>query len=505
MIRQTQPPFPGATQGRKDVNRTRRSSDTETRGRLAGDHSTLRGTKLVAREIPASSRRRVSVSALAPWRLGGKLLLIALTFMLAMPLPCVRAQEPADTIRVQTRVVFLDALVKDKRTGIPISDLKPENFQVFDEGKPRSISYFTREGQARKPLALVIILDCREDGAGRFLKRPEVLKAMADELAKLPPGDEVALLAMNIGEDEKRVWLTDFTSDRTLISAALARVPAFVENSESFENGHQASTDKDSAEADADKRKGGNGSLTIGASAPKKNETAQPAPTPDDVLETETIKGKNGATVVRTMKKNGSISVKRTSSSGKVVLELDDIYDMAAAVRDSSGFAAKLRPNSQPALVWISDGIAPIFFEDRDATEKILIRDNIIFSSLTVDLRTLFKFLMPIGKPIAGWVGVSLYGSAKRLAQRSGGEAVKVNRVSDYGSGLAKVIGNLTARYSLGFSLTEEEKDDGRLHSLEVRVKAEDAKGKTRKLTVSSRQGYYMPGDAKESTATRAQ
>ena len=51
---------------------------------------------------------------------------------------------------------------------LPISNLAPENFEVLDDGKPRNISYFTREGQARKPLALVIILDLREDGAGRF-------------------------------------------------------------------------------------------------------------------------------------------------------------------------------------------------------------------------------------------------------------------------------------------------------------------------------------------------
>src|SRR5713226_1938495 len=142
----------------------------------------------------------------------------------------VSAQEVADTIKVNTRVVFMDALVKDKRTGVPISDLKPENFEVYDDGKPRAISYFTREGQARKPLALVLILDLRDDGAGRFLKRPEILKAMADELAKLPPGDEVAIVAMNIsGEDEKRIWLTDFTRDPNQIAAALAKVPAFVD------------------------------------------------------------------------------------------------------------------------------------------------------------------------------------------------------------------------------------------------------------------------------------
>jgi VWFA-related protein len=437
----------------------------------------------------------------APLRLCGTLLLVTLvlTFLVLVP---ARAQEPADTIRVDTRVVFLDALVKDKKTGLPISDLKLDNFQVFDDGKPRTISYFTREGQARKPLALAIILDCRQDGAGRFLKRQEILKAMADELAKLPPEDEVAIMAMNIGEDEKRTWLTEFTHDRAKIESALARVPSFVENSDEYGAGRES--DQEKTKTDAAKKQESQGSLTVTAGGDNKASAAQPSATPEDVVETEIIKGKNGATVVRTTKKDGTISLKRTSSNGKVVIQLDDVYDMAAAVHESSRSARLQRPNSQVAIVWVSDGIAPIFFEDRDATEKVLIRDNIIFNSLTVDLRTLFKFLMPIGKPIAGWMGVSLYGSAKHLAQRSGGEAIRVNRVSDYGSGLSKVIGNLTARYSLGFSLAEEEKDDGRQHTLEVKVKAEDAKGKTRKLNVSSRQGYYMPADGKETAVTRS-
>src|SRR3982750_4025454 len=152
----------------------------------------------------------------------------------------ISAQEVEDTIRIKTRVVFLDALVKDKKTGAPISDLAPENFEVYDEGKPRNISYFTREGQARKPLALVLILDLRGDGAGRFLKQPEILKAMEDELAKLTPEDEVAILAMDInGEDEKRLWLTDFTHDRTMLAAALARVKEFI-NEDSAETDRSA-------------------------------------------------------------------------------------------------------------------------------------------------------------------------------------------------------------------------------------------------------------------------
>ena len=136
----------------------------------------------------------------------------------------VRAQEVDETIRIKTRVVFLDALVKDKKTNLPISNLTQENFEVLDDGKPRAISYFTREGQARKPLALIMALDLRLDGAGRFLKQPEILKAMENELAKLPPGDEVAIMAMNIGEDEAAFWLSEFTNDRAKIAAALKQV-----------------------------------------------------------------------------------------------------------------------------------------------------------------------------------------------------------------------------------------------------------------------------------------
>lgn len=395
------------------------------------------------------------------------LLPVILAISAALASVSIQAQEVDETIRIKTRVVFLDALVKDKKTNLPISNLTQENFEVLDEGKPRPISYFTREGQARKPLALIMVLDLRLDGAGRFLKQPEILKSMENELAKLPPGDEVAIMAINLGEDEAAIWLSEFTNDRTKIAAALTQVQKICEDP-----GEELSK--------------------IAPQNPKPVDTAPPAGDPNAVVTTETIKGRNGGTVTRTTMGDGSVRVKRVSKDGKVTVDMGAIYDLSAAVLDATRKAQTLRPNSQLSVVWVSDGIAPIFFEDRDATEEILIRDNVIFNSLTVELRTLFKFLLPIGKPVAGWVGLSLYGSAKHLAQRSGGEAVKVGRVKDYGAGLSRIIGNLTARYSLGFTLAENETDDGRMHQLEVRVKAQDEKGKKRKLQVSSRQGYYM-------------
>ena len=440
----------------------REARDTQRQGFLVWPHHRSLKT--------GPGRLRVRFSGFASFRLLMGLLLLAL----AVP---AYAQEVEDTIKIKTRVVFLDALVKDKKTNTPVSNLSTENFEVLDDGKPRNISYFTREGQARKPLALVLILDIRGDGAGRFLKRTEIIKAMESELAKLPPGDEVAIMAVDMLDDERRFWISEFTNDRTQLASALARVQAICEKNEN------------EAPPAAESQTNATGELVNGK----------------EVLETETIKGRNGGTVTRTTLKDGTVNVKRTNKKGDVTVELGDIYDLSAAVKDATRKAEELRPNSQPSIVWISDGIVPIFFEDRDATEQVLIRKNVIFNSLTVELRTLFKFLLPMGKPVAGWLGVSLYGTAKQLAEKSGGEAVKVGKVKDYSAGLSRIIGNLTARYSLGFTLGENEVDDGRLHNLQVRVDAKDEKGKKRKLLVSSRQGYYMSTALPRETATKAQ
>src|SRR2546423_2646871 len=296
-----------------------------------------------------------------------------LILVLALVASSVNAQEVEDTIKIKTRVVFLDALVKDKKTNLPISNLTPENFAVLDDGKPREISYFTREGQARKPLALIVILDLREDGAGRFLKRAEILKAMEDELAKLPPGDEVAVIATNIGEDEGRTWLTEFTNDRAKIAAALARVPAMCVSEPATQE----------------------------AVATQNNTAAGNVKVDEIIVKVETVQGRNGAVVTRKTRRDGRVEVTRVSKDGKMTVELGDIYDMAAAVQDAAQKAQELRPNSQVSLEWVSDGIAPIFYEERDATEQVLIRDKVVFNSLAVELRTLFNVLLPVGNPIA--------------------------------------------------------------------------------------------------------
>src|SRR3989440_4946025 len=370
--------------------------------------------------------------------------------------PAIFAQDVADTIKIRTRVVFMDALVKDKRTGIPISDLKPDNFELFDDGKPRTISYFNSEGQARNPLALILILDLRDDGAGRFLKQSEVRAAIVEELVKLPAGDEVEIVEINQNSfnnkpaairNGKAMWLTDFTRDRVQLETALARIPALVAPAPQSDKNDADKHDPNSPNRES------SGSLSVSSDTDKSQPPNAGATKPkeNDVLETETIKGKNGATITRTIKKDGSVDVKRVSSNGKVTIDLNNIYDMAGATRDATHLVEEKRPNSQAALVWLSDGIAPVFKEDVGATEQILIRQNAIFNTLNVDMRTLYKFLLPLGQPLIGWTGLSIAGSAKQLAQQSGGENVHVSPGQNYWSRLPPGVGKLQARYNVGF------------------------------------------------------
>jgi hypothetical protein len=82
--------------------------------------------------------------------------------------------------------------------------------------------------------------------------------------------------------------------------------------------------------------------------------------------------------------------------------------------------------------------------------------------------------------------------ASQHIAEQTGGEATAVHQPQDYGAALEKLIAGLAARYNLGFTLKENERDDGRMHKLEVRVKARDSGGKEWKLIVKARRGYYM-------------
>lgn len=83
----------------------------------------------------------------------------ALVFAFAIPALAQEQQEqnePLETLRVDVNVVNLYFNVKDKRGGL-VAGLEKDAFQVFEDGKPQTIKYFSRE--ADQPLTLGMLID----------------------------------------------------------------------------------------------------------------------------------------------------------------------------------------------------------------------------------------------------------------------------------------------------------------------------------------------------------
>jgi VWFA-related protein len=401
-----------------------------------------------------------------------------------------RAQQsptPAqdDVLQVNTRVVFLDALVTDKKTKATASDLAAENFEVLADGRQRKVSYFSREGDAaRRPLALVLVFDLSRIGAGRYMRRTDILEAMAKELEKLPPGDEVALVAQDAGGDGKREWLTTFTRNRGQLASALAIIPTLVGDG------------------------GASISVNFGDSPQKREAQAKIEHTKKSGLEEgdelDTIVNKKGEKLTRILKADGTLVVTKTNKKGEEESEVYNDFDLPRAAYEITKRIARERPNSQGAILYVTDGIAPMGYAERDFVESRLIRQNVIFSALVADMKTGFKLAKPLLAPLGNLADIGIYGVAQHIAQSSGGDVVRVHSPNDYARGLSQIIGNLNARYSLGFTLADTEMDDGKMHELEVRTVAKDARGKERKLETKARRGYFMPATQKQQEAKKA-
>ncbi|HZS06906.1 MAG TPA: VWA domain-containing protein [Blastocatellia bacterium] len=129
-------------------------------------------------------------------------------------------QEP--TLRIDTDLIVIDVTATDA-AGNYVRDLRAEDFQVYEDGKPHRIDFFTVTSEATlsRPLAVVFALDL---SGSLKPEETETLRNAARKFTELMKGDSVfAALAFNY--DVK--ILQDFTSDAHKIEKALARADHF--------------------------------------------------------------------------------------------------------------------------------------------------------------------------------------------------------------------------------------------------------------------------------------
>src|SRR5271165_4202793 len=148
--------------------------------------------------------------------MGIQVLACATAIALAVPAlpqaPQEKSPGQAPTIKAEVSLVNLFATVRDKNKRV-VTDLKQEDFKVFEDGHEEKISFFTKE--MNLPITLGLLLDTSgseqfmlgaiQDAGSRFLHR--VLKK----------GDEAMIISFDTDVD----LLADFTDDRNILDRAI--------------------------------------------------------------------------------------------------------------------------------------------------------------------------------------------------------------------------------------------------------------------------------------------
>ena len=155
-------------------------------------------------------------------------------------------QQEEEVVRITTNLVQVDAVVTD-RSGKPVTDLKPEELQILEDGRPQKITNFSlvtaesrtaiepidksapsdknappappvrlRPEQVRRTMALVVDDLGLSFESTYYVRR--ALKKFLDE--QIQPGDLVAIIRTGAGIGA----LQQFTSDKRLLYAAVERI-----------------------------------------------------------------------------------------------------------------------------------------------------------------------------------------------------------------------------------------------------------------------------------------
>ena len=129
--------------------------------------------------------------------------------------PAAGAEDTNSTIRVNVKLVNVFSTVTNAGGG-PVSTLKQEDFQVFEDGRPQKIAVFQRESEL--PLSIVIAIDASL--STRNEHKLELDSARRFAHAILRPIDGVSLFQFTEVVDQ----LTPFTADIRVIDKGISRV-----------------------------------------------------------------------------------------------------------------------------------------------------------------------------------------------------------------------------------------------------------------------------------------
>lgn len=123
--------------------------------------------------------------------------------------------DPKDpnAIRIETRLVNLNVRALNK-TGLPITDLKPEDFQVFEDETKQEVAHFK---PVNAPVNLLILLDM---SGSTQKKHKTMIESVRKFIDLLPANDKMSIVAFT----RRYYRLSTFTSDKAVLKAAVEKI-----------------------------------------------------------------------------------------------------------------------------------------------------------------------------------------------------------------------------------------------------------------------------------------
>ena len=115
----------------------------------------------------------------------------SICFLAACTLFSIAQQRPAypqtPTFRVQSSLVLVDVISQDPKSGLPVRNLKKQDFRIFDNGHEVRIATFDA-GVDTRPIILWLVVICNEQGvvgaSGEFVGKEALLRSALDHLEK---------------------------------------------------------------------------------------------------------------------------------------------------------------------------------------------------------------------------------------------------------------------------------------------------------------------------------
>lgn len=342
--------------------------------------------------------------------------------------------DEGDVVRVDTQLVSVPAVVTDS-SGRPLSGLRPENFQLVEDGRPQTITNF---GTAETPFEIALLLDTSGSTREDVVLIRQAANSFVDALR---PGDRVGVVAFNTarqtdGPIATVEVLASLTSDRKVLRKAIENLGS--SNGTPYYDALERVADDIFRETPSDEVRGRRAvvALTDGVDSASESDFA-----------TARVKLSQGGIACYFIQVNTEDFVE-----DRLMKDCQDDGRLALSQRQLERYRRIFVPRAKP----------------EDYTDFCQLGQ---FERMTISR--------------------DLYNLARRemddLARVSGGRSFTANTLSDARAAFARVAADIGTLYSIGYYPTNKARD-GKFRSIHLEVR-----GLKEKAQIRARDGYYAP------------